>query len=313
MNTIFSNNESEILTISVEEEGERLDKILTHRFTDIRSRTYVQWLILNGYVLLNGRPVKKMHRPKAGDVVEIEFVLTPELDLTPENIPLDILYEDDYLLAVNKPAGMVVHPAPGNWSGTFVNALLYHCHSLQQEGSLRPGIIHRLDKDTTGVLLAAKDAVTQQKLSELFSQRQIYKEYLAICYGNPGTGEVSASIGRHPIHRKQMCVLDEGGREAVTRYETMAYDGKLSVVAVQLLTGRTHQIRVHMKHLGAPILGDAVYGNIQQNKKYQAERQMLHARQLKLTHPITGQPLDLRAEIPADMRHYVQLLRLLIQ
>jgi 23S rRNA pseudouridine1911/1915/1917 synthase len=238
--------ESETLIVNDEETNLRLDKLLALRFPE-QSRTYFQSLIDKGLVLLNGLPAKKRIKPQSGDEIEVEFTLSPELSLTPEAIPLDILYEDEWLLIINKPAGLVVHPAPGHWSGTFVNGLLYHCQQLGSIESQRPGIVHRLDKDTSGALIAAKSETVQQRLVTLFSSRQVHKEYLAICVGNPGTATIEAPIGRHPTERKQMTVLREGGRHAVTQCTTLSTDGKLSVVQVNLLTGRTHQIRVHMK------------------------------------------------------------------
>ncbi len=188
---------SDILFISEDEAGERLDKILTNRFEERYSRTYFQYLINEHLVLLNGFPVKKRIKPAAGDEVEVQFAAMPKADLSPENIPLSILYEDDYIIAINKPSGMVVHPAHGNWSGTFVNALLFHCRQLKGlSETLRPGIVHRLDKETSGVLLAAKTLQVQQKLIELFAARQVYKEYLAICVGKPSEKEINAPIGR---------------------------------------------------------------------------------------------------------------------
>lgn len=304
-------NEIEILTISEEEDDTRIDKILAKRYSDVRSRSYFQYLINNQLVTINGEIVKKQFRPRTGDEVRVEFVLTPELNLEPEHIPLSIIYEDEYILAINKPAGMVVHPAPGNWKGTFVNALLHHCKDIDSrffQQSARPGIVHRLDKETSGVLIAAKDSFTQQKLTELFSTRQIKKVYYAICLGSPKGGEVNAPIGRHPVHRKQMCVREEGGREAITQYHAVCTDGKLGVLSINLITGRTHQIRVHMKHLGTPILGDSTYGNKQQNERYNANRQLLHAKTLELQHPITGESLTLNADFPEDIKVFFDKL-----
>lgn len=292
------------LTISPEEAGERLDRILAHRYREVRSRTYFQHLIEEGNVLLNGVPEKKRSKPKAGDEVEVTFLLAPELDLKPEPIPLDILYEDEHILAINKPPGMVVHPAPGNWTGTFVNALLSHCASLELSGApLRPGIVHRLDKDTSGLLLAAKTALAHQRLVALFASRQVHKEYLAICVGNLGDGEVHAPIGRHPRQRKVMAVRPEGGgRDALTRYRTLATKGDLSLVRIELITGRTHQARVHMRYRGAAVLGDATYGSASANSRFGVTRQMLHAERIHLTHPMTGALLQLQAPLPADMQ-----------
>lgn len=293
--------ETDQIFISEEEAGERLDKILALRFAGIRSRSYFQMLLEEGRVLLNGAEVKKRVKPEIGDEVQIHFMLAPEMGLVAEDIPLEILYEDEFLLAVNKPAGMVVHPATGNWTGTFVNALLYHCAHLCGNGaSLRPGIVHRLDKDTSGVLLAAKTEMAQQKLIEMFAARQIYKEYLAVCVGNPGSGTIDAPIGRHPVHRQRMAVT-EGGRQAVTHFKTVGTDGKLSTVEVILETGRTHQIRVHMQHRKTPVLGDPVYGCTQANAKYGAPRQLLHARLLRFKHPITDTEISIEAPIPDVM------------
>jgi len=229
------------------------------------------------------------------------------MDLAPESIPLTILYEDEDVIVINKPAGMVVHPAPGNWSGTFVNALLGHCETLEvSEGSLRPGIVHRLDKETSGVLLAAKTLLAQQRLIELFAGRQVYKEYLAICCGNPGKGKIDLPIGRHPIHRQKMAILKEKGKPALTHYETLSFDGALSSVKIILATGRTHQIRVHMLHLDTPILGDSTYGQPSINKKYKAERQLLHAYRLRLPHPLTGKEMEFEAPVPADLLRFLE-------
>jgi 23S rRNA pseudouridine1911/1915/1917 synthase len=296
--------EHELICITAEEEGLRVDKLLAQRFPN-HSRTYFQHLIDQGFVLLNGEPVKKRIEPEEGDEIEVCFQLTPEASLTPEAIPLDILYEDEHLIAVNKPAGMVVHPAPGHWSGTFVNALLFHCQELApSEDPLRPGIVHRLDKDTSGLLLAAKTLMAHQKLIELFTNRQIEKLYLAICAGRPATTVVNAPIGRHPVHRKEMAALPDG-REAITEVQTAAFNDKMSLVLAKPRTGRTHQIRVHLKHIGAPILGDPVYGKVD---AHGPERQMLHAYRLAFTHPINGTPLKLIAPIPEDMKHWLQKL-----
>lgn len=297
--------ESEIIIINEAEQGERLDKILAQRYQK-QSRTYFQYLIEEHLVLLNGEPVKKRVKPSAGDEVEVEFALSPEINLNPEPIPLNILYEDDYLLAVNKPAGMVVHPAPGNWSGTFVNALLYHCKNLSLENeSLRPGIVHRLDKDTSGVLLAAKTTLIQQKLVEIFSERKIYKEYLAICLGNPGECEINAPIGRHPIHRKLMAIVPDG-RQALSYVKSLSSNSKFSIVKVVIATGRTHQIRVHLKSHGSPVLGDSLYGSAQTNQINKVDRQLLHALKLRFTHPITHQVIEVVAPPPKDMERWLK-------
>jgi 23S rRNA pseudouridine1911/1915/1917 synthase len=294
------------LTVTEEEAGQRLDTLLANRFQNIHSRTYFEQLIADGNVLLNGAPVKKRIKPRVDDEIEVTFVLSPELRLDPEPTPLDILFEDAHVLVVNKPPGMVVHPAPGNWSGTFVNALLYHCQALEASGeSFRPGIVHRLDKETSGVLIAAKTVLAHQRLVHAFSQRRVRKEYLAICVGNPGEGVVAAAIGRHPQQRKLMAVVTEGGRHAETRYRTLAVSEDLSLVRLELITGRTHQARVHMRHRGTPVLGDPSYGSERANQRYKLERQMLHAERVELAHPMTGTPMTWVAPLPADMKTLV--------
>ncbi len=299
-------DEIDLLVVTEEETGERLDKVLAKRFKEVYSRTYFQYLIDEHLVLLNGVPVKKRIKPQLGDEIEVQFAATPEIQLTPEPIPLTILFEDENLLAINKPAGMVVHPAPGNWSGTFVNGLLYHCGQLiGQENSLRPGIVHRLDKETSGVLVAAKTLEMQQKLTALFASRQVYKEYWAICLGRPADGEISAPIGRHPIHRKQMAIVPTG-KQAISFLKTLGWNDKLSFVQILIATGRTHQIRVHLKYKGTPVLGDELYGNSSLNHYYGVQRQLLHAAKVKFQHPFTGCELELTAPPPVDM---VRLMR----
>lgn len=293
-------------SISDQETHLRLDKLLAERFT--QSRHYFQHLIEKKFVTVNSKVVKKRERLREGDCVEIQFVLTPEIDLRPEAIPLDILYEDEHLLAIDKPAGMVVHPAPGHWSGTFVNALLHHCQSLQGDKTLRPGIVHRLDKDTTGLLLAAKTEQAHRNLVQLFASRKIEKNYLAICVGHPGRGQIEAPIGRHAKLRKQMAISPTG-RPARSMYETIAYNSQLSAVRIVLITGRTHQARVHMSYAGFPILGDATYGRLTLNAKMQIHRQLLHAQTLCFPHPITHRPLTLNAPIPLDIEKMLDLMR----
>ncbi len=288
----------ETLFVTPEMLHTRLDRLLTQTFPT-HSRTYFQYLIDSGLVLVNGNPVKKRETVDIGDEIEVCFELTPELSLEAENIPLDILYEDDYLISVNKPAGMVTHPAPGHPNGTFVNALLYHCKNLPVMENLRPGIVHRLDKDTSGVLIAAKTTECHQKLVELFASRQMKKHYLAICLGNPGNRTIEAPIKRHPVRRQEMAV-DPTGKPATSICHVIKTQGELSWVDVQLITGRTHQIRVHMKHIGTPILGDPVYGRAAANEKHGARRQLLHAKNLSLVHPMTGAPLSLEAPVPLE-------------
>ena len=291
----------ETIFVTESEETVRLDKLLAQRYPD-HSRTYFQYLIEQGFVLLNGERAKKRMIPEEGDEIEVCFQLTPEISLEPESIPLEIIYEDEHILAINKPAGMVVHPAPGHWSGTFVNALLGYCKELPTQDPLRPGIVHRLDKDTSGVLIAAKTLEAHQKLIEKFALRTMEKTYLAVCVGSPKNGMISAAIGRHPVHRKEMTVIPDG-KEAVTHVQVVAIGNRLSLVLLKPKTGRTHQLRVHLKHLGTPILGDEVYGS-----PVSGLRHMLHAYKLSFTHPITLAPLHLCAPIPADMKQWMHQL-----
>ncbi len=303
---LSSSGDPEVLLVSEEMEGARIDSLLATAYPDY-SRTYFQKLIEQGFVLLNGEPVKKRIAPEEGDEIEVCFQYTHETAATPENIPLDILYEDDHLLAVNKPAGMVVHPASGHYSGTFVNALLFYCREISALDSIRPGIVHRLDKDTSGVLLAAKTPLAHQRLVEKFSSREMEKTYLAFCVGKPPCGPLSAPIGRHPVHRKEMTVLPDG-KEAITEFQILAYNDKLSFVLAKPKTGRTHQIRVHLKHVRAPVLGDSIYGSAKANGVFGVQRQLLHAYRIVFTHPITKMPITITAPMPHDMKLWVQRL-----
>ena len=286
-----------------------MDKLLSSHFPE-HSRSYFQYLIEEDFVLINGHPVKKQHRAHLGDEIAISFEHTPPLDVQPEAIPLDILYEDAHLLAVNKSAGMVVHPAPGSPSGTFANALLHHCKELSCEDfeALRPGIVHRIDKDTSGVLLAEKTLEAHQKLVEKFSNREVEKIYLAICCGVPKEGEFSAPIKRHPVHRQQMTVSCDG-KEAVSHFKILGRRKSLSLVQVKLITGRTHQIRVHLRHMNCPLLGDATYGSPSLNQDYRAQRQMLHAHSIKIKHPFSEMLLEAIAPIPPDMQKFIELIQ----
>ncbi len=291
------------LSILEEETHLRLDKLLALKYPKY-SRTYFQSLVQQGHVLVNGLPCKKRAKLDAGDEVEICFELTPELSLEAENIPLEILFEDEEILIVNKPAGMVVHPAPGHYNHTFVNALLYHCQNLPIDPAapLRPGIVHRLDKDTSGALIAAKTSHSHRALVSLFSERKIKKTYRALCLNVPTQLEIIAPIKRHPTKRQEMAVCLEGGKEAITRLSVAAKSEQAALLDVQLITGRTHQIRVHLKHIGCPILGDPVYGNPSTNLKWGVQRQMLHAEKLSFIHPTTQKEISICAPLPADMQ-----------
>ncbi|MBF8263993.1 MAG: Pseudouridine synthase [Parachlamydiales bacterium] len=304
--TISAEPEIDSILITPQEAGQRIDQLLAHLYPSY-SRTYFQKLIEDGFVLLNDKPVKKRIAPDVGDEIEVFFQLSPVNTLEPENIPLDILFEDEYLIAVNKPAGMVVHPAPGHWSGTFVNALLAHCDRLAPcSDPLRPGIVHRLDKETSGVLIAAKTAHTHQKLVQMFSSRKIKKTYLAICVGRPPNTTINAPIGRHPGQRKEMAIAaPHCGREAISHVQTLAFNDAISLAMIRPETGRTHQIRVHLKHLGHPVLGDATYGSDRMNDQLKVERHMLHAYRLDFKHPMTNASLSFLAPIPKDFQYWV--------
>jgi 23S rRNA pseudouridine1911/1915/1917 synthase len=288
------------------QQNRRLDQLL-HEAYSTSSRTYFQKLIEEELVSVNGKPVKKSYKPQIDDEIEVQFQLTEEFRVCPENIDLDILFEDDYLLVANKPAHMVVHPAHGNWTGTFVNALLYHCKNIEQHDPIRPGIVHRLDKETSGVLIAAKKQEALSKLSKAFAAREVKKRYLAIAVGKPKAMRIDAPIGRHPIFRKQMAVLKEGGKQAITHIEPLSDSHpKLTLLGITLETGRTHQIRVHLKQIGTPILGDDLYGFESSNKLFRCRRHMLHAESIAFRHPITNEPLCITAPLPADMLEIIE-------
>lgn len=300
-----------IKTFEVSEESPslRLDKFLSRRFPE-HSRSYFQYLINHNFVILNGHPVKKQHKPQSGDLIELEFHLPPEIDVQPENIPLDILYEDDYVIIINKPVGMVVHPAPGSPSKTFVNALLYHCQSLNPSDfdTLRPGIVHRIDKETSGILIAAKTQQVHRELTQQFSKRLVEKTYLTICCGTPREGKYSVPIKRDPNDRKRM-TTSEDGKEAISSFKILAKHKELSLVEVKIQTGRTHQIRAHLKSMNCPILGDSIYGSPTFNRRYEVTRQMLHAYTLKLFHPLSKKSLEGTAPIPNDMKKFIDLIK----
>lgn len=285
--------------------GQRLDKFLPERLELTRSA--VQNLLDGGHVSVGGKSVAKNYRLRIGDEVIVHFPDLVPLELQPENIPLDIVYEDSDLLVVNKPKGMVVHPAAGNENGTLVNALLYHCgDSLSGiNGVQRPGIVHRIDKDTSGLLIVAKSDRAHQGLAEQIKVHSFTRMYEAIACGHLKTeaGTVSAPIGRHPVHRKKMAVVS-GGKEAITHYEVLDEYPGYTHLRLRLETGRTHQIRVHMAYLGHPLAGDTVYGaprgNLHLNGQY------LHARFIGFVHPITGSYMEFDSELP---EYFQQFLR----
>jgi 23S rRNA pseudouridine1911/1915/1917 synthase len=301
-------------TIALEFSGQamRLDTWLAGALPDL-SRARIQELVKAGQVKVNGRPCKPSLSPKAGDRIEVFIPAPTPVEVRPENIPLEVLYEDSDLIAINKPAGLVTHPAPGHDSGTLVNALLHHCKDLGGiGGELRPGIVHRLDKDTTGVLVVAKNEPAMHALVEQFKNRRVMKEYVALVWGHlsPPKGTIETLLGRSSHDRKKMSARPEHGRPAVTHYETVEIWKDISYLRIHIETGRTHQIRVHMTHLGHPVVGDHQYGRARNiDLPAPADRQMLHARFLRLAHPRTGETLELTAPIPGDMQALIDGLR----
>ena len=288
-----------IVEVNSEYSGERLDKFLTS-FIDNISRTAIQKQIEEGYIKVNGSTVSKNYRLNEGDEIEAEEQELKEIDAQPENIPLDIVYEDNDLLVVNKPRGMVVHPAPGNYSGTLVNALLYHCKDSLSgiNGVLRPGIVHRIDKDTSGLLIVAKNDKAHLGLAEQIKEHSFTREYNAVICGRlkEPEGTVNAPIGRSTKDRKKMCVTDTNSKEAITHYSLIEEYEKYSHLSLKLETGRTHQIRVHMAYLGHPVAGDPVYGN----DKFSAylNGQCLHAKKIGFIHPANGEYLEFDSDLP---------------
>lgn len=288
--------------------GMRLDVYLAGQEALGLSRSHLQRLIEDGRVQVGGRSEKARYRVQSGDRVTVEVPEPTVLEVVPEPIPLNVVYEDGDLLVVNKPRGMVVHPAPGNLTGTLVNALLYHCHDLSGiNGVLRPGIVHRLDKDTTGLLVVAKNDAAHQSLAHQIKERHVHRQYLAVVHGHPRveSGTVDAPIGRHPVDRQRMAVEPKHGKHAVTHFHVLArYSdprrGPFAEVACRLETGRTHQIRVHMAYIGHPVACDVVYGP--HRPAFGVTGQLLHARRLEFTHPRTGEHVAFEAPPPSDMQ-----------
>ena len=271
------------------------------------SRSRIKALIKSGEITVEGVRLTAHTNVTTGMLVDINVHEAVETDLVPEDIPLDILFEDHDLIVVNKPAGMVVHPAPGHETGTLVHALLFHCHDIKGiGGELRPGIVHRLDKDTSGAIIVAKNEQAMENLCAQFRNREIRKEYLTVVYGipNPPTGTINTVIGRSIHDRKKMSVTSPVGRESVSHYELLEAFEASSFLQVRIETGRTHQIRVHMSHIGHPVLGDSVYCSRKRQREWEGRvsRQMLHAARIKFKHPVSGEPIEIEATLPKDMR-----------
>ncbi len=313
----FHAEDENFVSLTADSSGERLDRYLAAHLPD-RSRSEVQRWIQAGLVLVNGEPVKASHRLEAGDDIWIEVPPPESYSVEPEPIPLDVRYEDDDLLVVNKPAGMVTHPAPGHMHGTLVNALLHHIPDLKGIGGVeRPGIVHRLDKDTSGLLVVAKNDVAHRFLQEQFKERTVEKRYLALVFGflTPRRGRIEAPIGRDPRHRQRMAVVPPGkGREAVTEYVVLKYYREaitthrlpFTLTQASPKTGRTHQIRVHLAYIGHPIVGDKVYGHRKQ--PLPLGRHFLHAGYLRFRRPRDGEWVEVEAELPDDLQRVIDML-----
>ena len=303
---------SEIVEILVDEAraGERLDRIIAEKADEL-TRSYAQKLIKEGRVKVDGRVMEdKNFKVRPGQALEIELPEPEALDLEPENIPLDVVYEDDDLLVVNKPKGLVVHPAPGNYRGTLVNALLHHCGERLSSinGTIRPGIVHRLDKDTSGLLIVAKNDFSHKSLAEQIKEHSFSREYEAVVYGSlkNDSGTIDAPIGRHKYYRKKMAVTQQNSRNAVTHYEVLARYRGFTHIRLKLETGRTHQIRVHMAYMGHPVVGDPVYGPTRVIKELRG--QCLHARHIEFVHPRTAQYLSFESELPGYFKDFLKRL-----
>lgn len=295
------------------DEGLRLDAFLASRLSDL-SRSRIQTLIREQYILRNGKPAKPRDSVAHGDQLQINIPEEVPDEAQAESIPLNVLYEDDSLLIINKTAGMVVHPAAGNPTGTLVNALLHHCDGKLSSigGAERPGIVHRLDKDTSGCLVVAKTDAAHQSLAEQFADRSTDKTYLAVAQGRPPkeADTVFTHIGRHPVNRQKMAVINPpGGKASITDYQQLAYDEatKSTLVLCHLHTGRTHQIRVHMLHVGCPLIGDPIYAK-PARQQAKTGRLMLHAWRLSISHPDNGRRLSMEAPIPLEFTPWLDLL-----
>ena len=288
------------LTRTADQAGERADAFLARTVEEL-TRSAAQRLLEEGSVTLNGKTLKKNYKTTPGDVLEVVLPDPEPVDVVPQDIPLDVVYEDSDVIVINKPVGMVVHPAPGHPDGTLVNALMYHCgDSLSGiNGELRPGIVHRIDRDTSGLIIAAKNDKAHLALAEQLQDHSLARVYEAIAVGGfrEDSGTVNAPIGRHPVDRKRMAIDPRNGRNAVTHWTVLErFSGGYTHIQCQLETGRTHQIRVHMASIGHPLLGDIVYGN---KKPYPGlAGQCLHARKLKFVHPSTGERVEVECPLP---------------
>ena len=300
----------EIFTIETDDVNKRVDVFLNEEMEDI-SRSALQKNIEKGNITVNGDKISKNYKLRIGDIVEAELPPPENIDIVPEDIPLDIMYEDDDLIVINKPQNMVVHPAPGHYTGTLVNALMFHCGDNLSgiNGVLRPGIVHRIDKDTSGVLVIAKSDLAHKGLSEQLAEHSMKRVYNAIVYNSfsEESGTVDRNIDRSKNDRKKMAVVMQGGRNAVTHYKVIEKLGKYTWVELQLETGRTHQIRVHMSYIGHPLLGDPVYGP--KKCPFNLNGQVLHAKVLGFIHPRTGEYMEFNSELPDYFSSLIERLK----
>ena len=300
----------EIFTIETDDVNKRVDVFLNEEMEDI-SRSALQKNIEKGNITVNGEKISKNYKLRIGDIVEAELPPPENIDIVPEDIPLDIMYEDDDFIVINKPQNMVVHPAPGHYTGTLVNALMFHCGDNLSgiNGVLRPGIVHRIDKDTSGVLVIAKSDLAHKGLSEQLAEHSMKRVYNAIVYNSfsEESGTVDRNIDRSKNDRKKMAVVMQGGRNAVTHYKVIEKLGKYTWVELQLETGRTHQIRVHMSYIGHPLLGDPVYGP--KKCPFNLNGQVLHAKVLGFIHPRTGEYMEFNSELPDYFSSLIERLK----
>lgn len=299
-----------VFDILPEMEDERIDKCISNYMENL-SRSYIQKIIKEGNVYVNDAVIKANYRAKVDDRVRFTIPDSVEPDIPAQDIPLDILYEDEDILIVNKPKNMVVHPAPGHYEGTLVNAVMFHCKDRLSgiNGVMRPGIVHRIDKDTTGSVIVCKNDEAHNAIAALLKTHDITRKYRAIVYGNVKAeqGTVDAPIGRHPNDRKKMAVNEKNGKQAVTHYHVLERFGQYTYIECQLETGRTHQIRVHMAIIGHPLLGDTVYSN--RKAPFRLEGQVLHAMTLGFIHPGSGEYVEFEAPLPAYFENLLSVLR----
>ncbi len=290
--------------------NQRLDLYLVDHIKNL-SRSHIQKKIEQNQIFVNDRVVKSNYKLKLSDKIDVTIEEPKPVEIVPEDIPLDILYEDEHLIVINKKRGMVVHPAVGNYTGTLVNALLFHCDDLSGiNGEIRPGIVHRLDKDTSGVMVAAKSDIAHLNLAAQIKAKTAQRKYLTIVHGNikEDEGVIEGAIGRHATDRKKMSMVFEGGKDAITKFRVLERFGEYTLVECSLLTGRTHQIRVHMTYIGHPVLGDPKYGTLK--SPFKIEGQALHSATLEFIHPITEEEKFFSAPLPEDMEKILKVLRL---